>query len=191
VILQQNAPGKSRVLINGSTRRPGDCKIFVYDNAVVDNRDAGIRDLVPVRPEPGRMKRDVVGLPLPGGSAHIGEGGTYFVYPATLIVFSLEAVTVENLDFVSALEIDTAVPSRLPSRLGHERRPEFKVQLKVGEFPSCHDVPRTRDHLHDPVCDCPADRQLPLFRVAALPPRKIRPVKHHHGTLRRPGSEVR
>ena len=56
------------------------------------------------------------------------------VYPAALVVFALETVAVEYLNFVSSLQTHAAVAACLSSRVRHERSAEFQMQLDIIEL---------------------------------------------------------
>src|SRR5438093_520340 len=69
--------------------------------------------------------------------------------PADAIGVRLVHVRIEDLDLVAALQIDTAVGPSLACLLGHERQPEFDMELEIrSEFLFGHDVALRWDYFH-------------------------------------------
>src|SRR5260370_15133143 len=77
------------------------------------------------------MKLDVVALPDSGRLAGVHLGGRNFVDGAAIILFAFETIAIQNLHFVTALHIDSAVAASLALGLGHIRNPKFHVQFEM------------------------------------------------------------
>src|SRR5688572_6209665 len=100
--------------------------------------------------------------------------------PRLTIGIRLVVVRVEDLNLVSALEVDTTVSSPLPFPLHLGRRGPFDVQLNVSKLFLRTNPSVCCDH-HGAVLDPPGCRPA-LF---TLPCRKILSVKQYDGIRRR------
>src|SRR4051794_4682163 len=89
-----------------------DLEVVVDRLAIVDDADADGLDLLAVAADRG-VEVDVVALPDGGGLAGVDLRLGDLVDPAAVVVLAVEAVAVEDLDLVAALEIDAAVAAGL------------------------------------------------------------------------------
>ena len=96
---------------------------------------------------------DVVGLPHGRGLAGVDEGLGDLVDGPAVVVLAVEAVAVEDLDFVAALEVDAGVAAALAGVLRLVGDAEFDVELELAvELLLGHDVAGAVD-LHGPVVE--------------------------------------
>src|ERR1700757_4538896 len=77
------------------------------------------------------MKLDIVTLPNGRRFAgiHFGSGG--FIDSAAIILFTFEAIAVQNLHLIAALHVNTAVAASLALGLGHIGDAKLDVQLEM------------------------------------------------------------
>src|SRR5690606_22538576 len=104
----------------GRTSRSFDRNVLVDEHAVVpDGHPSGLDDLA--RGVEARLaKLDVVGLPGERREAHRNLRRGDLVDSPAIIMLRLEPEGVEDLDLVSPLEVDAAIPAVLPSRARSE-----------------------------------------------------------------------
>ena len=105
-------------------------EVVLDDDAVVFYGEDGGVGFFTGGVELGGGVGDVVGLPLEGGIAHVELGSAVVVDAAALVVFALEAETVEDLQFIAVLDVDAAVAPALAAAEGFEGEDEFEVQVK-------------------------------------------------------------
>src|SRR6516165_7153373 len=130
-------------------------------DAVVMHRHTGRLGLLAILAH-RRMELDVVALPNRRGFAGIDERGGDLVDRAAIVVFAVEPIAVEDLHFVPALDVDTAIAPSLPFGVGHIWDAELHVELEMAaEFFLGYYVAPTG--LHDPVV-----KQLPFRLTLAL-----------------------
>src|ERR1051326_3551068 len=119
----------------GGTRRTGDLDVFLDQLAVVtDLNKPGILNLFPAAIKPWRTEQHVKALPLAGRFARVHRRWASFeirlrftatgIHTSTIAILGfLYAPTVEDLDFIPALEIDSGV--------GFFRHDEFDVGFDI------------------------------------------------------------
>ena len=163
----------------------------MHFNVIMEHRQSGIAYHLAGRVEPRRAKSNIVSLPLRRRRTHIHQRPVYFVNPAALVVQTLKAVAIENLNLVPALQIHPAVAAPLPAFFGHERRAKFYVQLYIGKLPPCYDRPGARLDPHRTVNKFPFNLILALFLIRMLPPVEVFSVEQHNRTFRRTGPQLR
>ena len=131
MVLEHDRPGPARVAPEaGDGVVDGDRDVLVDLDAVLPDADARRLDL-PAALELGGVEVDVVGLPDGGGLAGVDAWGGHLVDSPAVVVPALEAVAVEDLDLVAALEIDAAVAAPLALGLGHVGDAELDVEPEV------------------------------------------------------------
>ena len=129
--------------------------VVLHQHAIVQDRDRGGFLDIAFGIEPGSMIDDVVGLPLAGFASGIYEGGVFLVNRAGLaVVIGFVVVGIEHLEFVTALQKDTAVPSALALAFDLARRGPFDVQLAIAKLLFSGDVPGAV-HFHIAIRYCP------------------------------------
>ncbi len=114
---------------------------FSFDGGMVVDEDAVMEDCegaggrLAIGVGFGGVEDDIVGLPLAGFEAGVYERGFIAVEGAGLtIVVGGILVGVEDLDFVSALEVDSAVATSLAFAFDLFGGGPFHVELAVAEF---------------------------------------------------------
>src|SRR5262249_45224115 len=128
VVLQEDRAGRTRVAAEAGRRVVlGQLDVVVDLDAVVENRHAARLDLLAVLARRGG-ELDVVTLPDGRRLAGVDEWGGDAVDGAAVVVLALEAIAIEHLDFVAALDVDAAVAAALAGLLGHVGHPELDVQ---------------------------------------------------------------
>ena len=85
---------------------------------------------------PGGVEGDVVGLPAERRLAGVDDGDDLLVDRAAVVVLELEAVGVEDLELVTALEVDAAVTAPLALLVGEIGDVELDVHPEVAELVS-------------------------------------------------------
>ena len=76
-----------------------------------------------------RCELNVLGLPDSRRFAGIDQRFGDFVDASTVVVLAVKSITVKNLHFVSALQINPAVATALAFGFGHVRHPKFDMQM--------------------------------------------------------------
>ena len=103
------------------------------NDPVVANCGAGVFGLLACFVIAGGTEENVVRLPGARWVAHVGIRPSDFVDSATLVVETLQAEGVKNLNFVATLQITAAVGPPLTAIVGFERKKELEVQLVISE----------------------------------------------------------
>jgi hypothetical protein len=152
VVLEKERTGLVDFLVDGGAGHPGEGDVVLDERAVEENAQAGGVENGMVFPAAGRAEGDVVALPLRGRQTGIGQGRR-LVVDGTAIARAgdVDAVGIEHLHLVAALQENTAVALVLTGGLGHVRAAEFEVEEEVGEAGLGHDIARTGDDMEDAV----------------------------------------
>src|SRR2546430_4516830 len=75
-----------------------------------------------------RSELDVVALPDGGGLAGVHQGGGHFINRTAVVVLAFQAVAVQHLHLIAALDVDAAVAPPLPC--GRRRSEEHTSELQ-------------------------------------------------------------
>src|SRR4051812_24118802 len=106
VVLEVDRAGGAGVAAEaGAGVVDGDGDVVVDRDAVVADADPRGGDLLAIDAL-GGLEVDVVALPDGGGLAGVDAGPGHLVDGAAVVVLGIEAVAVEDLDLVAALEVD-------------------------------------------------------------------------------------
>src|SRR5579871_2430684 len=161
VVLEPNRARLAEFGIQGAVGRLSKRTMVDDRHAVLDDRDLAILADRSLAIYPGCMEGDIVRLPLFGRLARVLRlglalllgggpvGGNDFVQgPASAIGIGLVHVGIEDLDLVTALDVDAAIGSGLAFRIGHGRQPKLDVELEIGaELLLGHDITLARNNL--------------------------------------------
>src|SRR5205823_5084013 len=77
------------------------------------------------------MKLDIVALPYRRRLASVYLGSGHLINGAAIVVLTFQAVAVQDLHFISSLDINAAVALGLTFRSRHVGNSEFDVQLEM------------------------------------------------------------
>src|SRR5262245_4924147 len=143
--------------------RPEYFRVVLDQDAVVEGGDRGFLLDPAVVAEDRRVVDDVVGLPFTGFAAGVDQRRILFVNRAGLAVeVSLVVVRIEHLDFVAALQEDSAVATALAFAYDLGRRGPFDVQLDIIKFPPGSDSAGSANDNHRAVLHFPFRRSIAI-----------------------------
>lgn len=108
-------------------------EVVVDKDAVVVDGDSSVGRFLTLGVEFGSFENDVVGLPGERRVAHVQAGVGDLVDTAAFVVFTSQAEGVEDLQFVTAVNVHAAVASSLTTITRLERGLEFEVESVVLE----------------------------------------------------------
>ena len=116
-------------------RRAVNLLVVLHQHAVLQNRNARIRDAFAGFVEFRRGEENIVRLPVAGRNASVDERRRLTVNrTAGTVRVVVDFVRVENLDFVGALENDAVVPLVAPVAFEVRRALPFEVKLERAEL---------------------------------------------------------
>lgn len=104
--------------------------VFVDEDPVVPDGEARVGRLFAVCSKLRRGEVDVVGLPGKRGETHVHSGFSHGVDAAAFVVETGETEGVEDLDFITALSVESAVAALLATGFRSERRAKFYVEVE-------------------------------------------------------------
>src|SRR6267143_743416 len=176
VVLQnQRAFWRDALEVCRAGRVAGHRNVVLNQHAIVQDRERAWNRFS-IRTRFRRMENDVVGLPFPRLARCVDERRVVFVEGAGLTVeVSLVFKRIEHLDFVAALQINTAVATLLSIAFDLLRRRPLDVQLHITELFFRQDAARAVD-LHRAV---PEQFPLCFAGFGALPLRQILAVEQY------------
>src|SRR5438105_11466162 len=176
VVLQnQRALWRDALEVCRAGRVAGHRNVVLNEHAIVQD-DKGTGNCLSIRGDFRWMVDDVVSLPFPRLARCVDERRVVLIKGAGLTVeVSLVFKRIEHLDFVAALQINTAVATLLPMAFDLLRSRPLDVQLHIAELFFRHDAARAVD-LHRAVAE-----QFPLSFGAfgASPLRQIPAVEQY------------
>lgn len=163
--------------------------VVVDKDAVVPNGDTRGGNLLAIFPHRGGVF-DIIGLPLHGRAGGVYFRRGKFVEGTAFVPVAMEAVGVEDLNFVSPLEEEPAIAATLTGFSGFDGVAEFKVDAAVAKIFFRLDISADAvlavligagaAHFHSSVVE-----KMPGHgpTVAVLPLVEIFPVEKHDGSL--------
>src|SRR5690349_20616513 len=139
MLLEHDRASRARVAANG----PGG--LVHVDGGVIVDFDPVVPDRHSGRPYPlaictwGGVEFNVEALPPAGSPAGVDPGRVHAKDGAAIELRGVQAITIQDLDFITALEVNTSVASGLPVGVGHQGHQELSVQVEAPlEFPARH-----------------------------------------------------
>lgn len=110
-----------------------DRAIQVNGHAVVQDRDPCLGGLSSRVIPAGRREPNVIRLPRQRWKTHVDVRALLAIESAALVLDPLQSERIEDLNFVSALDVDSAVAATLATGGWHVRSSKFGVQLEVAD----------------------------------------------------------
>ena len=93
-------------------------KVVVNFHTILPNGDHGIFDLLTFAVETGRFEFDIISLPLKRWETHIKIGSFVTVQRAAMVEFEIESERVQDLYFITLLNVTAAIPAILSDPIG-------------------------------------------------------------------------
>ena len=155
--------------------------VVLHQNAVLQHGDTSGSEQRAVVRKARRVVNDVIDLPFAGRAATVDQGRILAVNGASLAVeVRGVGVGIQDLDFITALDDNTAVSPALTLAFDFLRRGPFDMQLAIAKRLLGMDV-TGMVHRGDAVFDFPARR--PVFVIEPL--REVIAVEEDNGIRRR------